>query len=50
MTQGRLNHLMILHIHRDFTVDLDLKSYANAFVDKDEHRLEIFGRFTDDNC
>ena len=50
MTQDRLNHLMTLHIHRDLTDDLDLKSCANAFVDKDEHRLAIFGRFTDDNC
>ena len=30
--------------------DLDLKSYANAFVDEDEHKLAIVGRFTDDNC
>ena len=50
MTQDRLNHLMILHTHQDLTDDLDLKSCANAFVDKDDHRLAIFGRFTDDNC
>ena len=41
MTQDRLNHLMILHIH---SRPLDLKSCANAFVDKDAHRLAIFGR------
>jgi len=50
MTQDRLNHLIILHIHRDFTDDLDLKACANAFVDRDTHRLAIFGQFTDDNC
>ena len=50
MTQDRLNHLMTLHIHRDLTDDLDLKSCTNAFVDKDEHRLAVFRRFTDANC
>ena len=50
MTQDGLNHLMTLHIHRDLTDDLDLKLCANAFVDNDEHRLAIIGRFTDDKC
>lgn len=50
MTQDRLNHLMVLHIHRDLTDSLDLKACANAFVDKDPHRLAVFGKFTDNNC
>ena len=50
MIQDRLNHLMTLHIHRDLTDGLDFKSCANAFVDEDEYRMAIFGRFTDDNC
>ena len=42
VTQERLNHLMILHIHREIPDNLDLKACANAFVEEDPHRLSIF--------
>ena len=44
MTQERLNHLMILHVHRSLTESLDLIEIANYFVNC-EHRLTIFGKF-----
>ena len=49
--QAKSLELITLHINRDLTDYLDLKSCANAFVDKDKHyRLVMFGRFPDENC
>ena len=47
MLQSRLNHLMVLYVHKDITDTLDLISIANDFVSKSEHRLAFFGRFVD---
>ena len=46
-SQKRLNHLMTLHIHKDYTDNLPLKHCLNEFVDNNAHRLSIFGKFTD---
>ena len=45
MNQACLNHLMLLHVHRDTTDKLDLKACANDFVAGNEYRLSIFGTF-----
>ena len=45
MHQNRLNHLMMLHIHKHLTDALDIKSVANEFVAGSEHRLALFGKF-----
>jgi len=45
MTQKRLNHVMLLHVHKDRTDELDLIDVANDFVSGSEHRLSIFGKF-----
>lgn len=45
MSQDRLNHLMILHVHKELTDALNLKEVANDFVCGSEHRLRIFGKF-----
>ena len=45
MGQERLNHLMILHVHKDKTDNLKLPEIANEFVSKNERRLTIFGKF-----
>ena len=45
MTQARLNHAMVLHVHRDLTDNLSLVEVANDFVSKSEHRRTQFGRF-----
>ncbi len=46
MTQSRLNHLMLLHIHKEQSDQLNLVSIANQFVQGSEHRQSLFGRFT----
>ena len=45
MGQERLNNLMLLHIHKEITDDLDLKDVATEFISGSEHRLSIFGKF-----
>ena len=47
MTQQRLNHLMVLQIHKDLTDELDIVTLANEFVALREHRSSIFGTFTE---
>ena len=42
MTQ-QLNHLMLLHIHKCHTNNLDLIDVANDFIDGNEHRKNFFG-------
>ncbi len=46
MGQERLNHLMVLHVHKELTDDLDLISIANEFVGDSEHRLKLIGTFS----
>ena len=43
MTQQRLNHLMVLHVHKTSTDGLDLMSVAREFVAGREGRLRMFG-------
>ena len=45
MNQSGLNHLMIFHVHKEFTDNLDLIACANDFVAGNEHRLRLFGSF-----
>ncbi len=45
VSQSRLNHLMLLHVHKHLTDGLDLKKVANEFVAGSEHRLTLFGKF-----
>lgn len=45
MHQMRLNHLMILHIHKDKTDQLFLPDIANDFISKSERRSQVFGKF-----
>ena len=45
MTQERLNYLMIIHVHKERTDALDMKTLLNEFVDKSEHRTRIFAMF-----
>ena len=43
MSQQRLNHLMLLHVHKSHTDDLDLIDVANDFIDDSDHRKYFFG-------
>ena len=45
VAQSRLNHLMVLHVHKERTADLNLISVANEFIFGSEHRLTVFGSF-----
>ena len=43
MSQKRLNNLMLLHVHKSETDDLDLIDVANDFIAHSEHRKQFFG-------
>ena len=43
MKQDRLNYLMLLHVHKDKTDELDLKLLVNEFINSD-HRSNIFAK------
>ena len=43
-TNKRLNHLMLLHVHKDRTDTIDINNVGNEFVFKD-NRKQIFGHF-----
>lgn len=45
MGQSRLNHLMVLNIHKEALDDMDVVSIAKEFVQANEHRLHVFGKF-----
>ena len=50
MSQPRLNSLMILHVHKELTDQLNFLDVANEFVaNKLEHRLNVFGKFTEED-
>ena len=43
MSQQRLNHLMVLHVHSDHTDELNLVDVANEFIADNEHKRQVFG-------
>ena len=45
MAQERLNHLMVMHVHKERTDKLDLKAVLNEFVGESEHRTGIFAKY-----
>ena len=45
MSQLRFNNLIVLHIHKEKTDNLDLTACLNEFVSGNEHRLSVFGKF-----
>ena len=45
MTQERLNHVMLLNVHKEKTDELILEDVARDFVNDNEHRVHIFGKF-----
>ncbi len=44
MTQSRLNHYVLLHVHQDKTDELDLHTIAKEFVQINERRINFFGK------
>ena len=45
ITQSRLNHLLLLHVHKKNCGELDLVQVASDFVRNSEHRRSLFGSF-----
>ena len=45
MKQERLNSLMVLHVHKDYTDKLHLLDRANDFVSNSNRRKQVFGTF-----
>ena len=45
MNQDRLNHAMVLHVHKDRLDNLSVLDIAQEFVSSSEHRLKLFGHF-----
>ena len=48
MTQkrlNRLNHVVMLHTHKEQTDELDLTDIAKKFVSCNDRRLSFFGSF-----
>ena len=45
MGQERLNNLMVLHVHKELTDEIELKEIANDFISKCPRRQEVFGKF-----
>jgi len=43
---SRLNHLMMLHVHKDRADALTLMDVANDFVGEKENRKQLFGKFS----
>ena len=43
MSQQRLNHLMLLHVHKSHTGHFNLVDVANEFISGNEHRKNVFG-------
>ena len=41
----RLNHMIVLHVHKDRTDTLNMVEVANAFVERNDFRHPIFGVF-----
>ena len=45
MSQARLDHLMILHYHEDYTGSIDISQITNDFINAKESRQNIFAKF-----
>ena len=45
MTQARFNHLMVTHVHKDITDNLNIVDIAKAFVSLNDRQSAFFGHF-----
>ena len=43
MAQQRLNHLMLLYVHKKYADEISLIHIANDFITDNEHRKHFFG-------
>ena len=47
--EGRLNHLMLLHVDKELADGIDMVEVANLFVGDNQRRKQLFGKFSK-NC
>lgn len=45
MTQQRLNHLMVCHVHKERLSEVQCQDIAQKFIDAKETRSQLFGNF-----
>jgi hypothetical protein len=45
MTQKRLNHVAICHVHKKYMDNLKLEDIGNSFIALNDRRLYLFGKF-----
>ena len=45
MTEERLNNVILLHVHKDETDQLDLEEVASTFISANDRRRSFFGSF-----
>lgn len=45
MTEKRLNHLILLHSHKQRTDDINVLDIAKEFIQRNERRSKYFGVF-----
>lgn len=48
MTQKRLNWCLILHVHQDMTEKLSMWDVAKEFVERNDVRIQVFGKFKEE--
>ena len=48
--EGRLNHLMHLHVHKKLANGTDMVEVANLFVGDNQWRKQLFGKFSNTTC
>ena len=44
--EGRLNHVMLLHGHKELADGIDMVEVANLFVGDNQRRKQLFGKFS----
>ena len=44
--EGRLDHLMLLHVHKELADGIDMVEVANLFVGDNQRRKQLFGKFS----
>ena len=50
MGEGRLNHLMLLHVHKELADGIDMVEVANLFVGDNQRRSNCLGSFQKTTC
>ena len=48
--EGRLNHLMLLHVHKELADGIDMVEVANLFVEDNQWRKQLLENFSKMTC